>query len=104
MNHLYLGMIIGVVIGLIDITPMLIQKMNKHSVVSAFLQYFFISIIIVNIDLPFLPWWIEGAIISLALALPVIIIVTMTDKKAIPIIGSMAIILGTLISILGHYF
>jgi hypothetical protein len=103
MNSLILGMIIGIVAGIVDITPMLLQKMDKRAVISAFLQYFFVSIIIVNIDLPGIAWWLEGGLISLALTLPVIIIVSQNDKKAIPIIASMAIILGTLIGIAGHY-
>jgi hypothetical protein len=97
-------MIIGLAAGVIDIIPMLIQKLEKKATISAFLQYFFVSIVIVNINLPGIAWWLQGGIISLALALPVLIIVSGNDKKAIPIIASMSLILGTLISFAGHYF
>lgn len=103
MNTIIISIAIGIVAGILDILPMVIKKMNKLSIISAFLQYFFVSIIIVNIDLPGIAWWLQGSIISLALALPIIIIVSDHDKKAAPIIGSMAIILGALISIAGHY-
>jgi hypothetical protein len=103
MRTLFISMIIGVAAGIIDIIPMIIQKLDKKATLSAFLQYFFVSIVIVNINLPGVIWWAQGGIISLALALPVIIIVSGNDKKAIPIIASMAIILGTLISIAGHF-
>jgi hypothetical protein len=103
MNTLLMSIAIGIVAGIVDILPMVIMKMNRVSIISAFLQYFFVSIIIVNIDLPGIAWWLEGSIISLALALPIIIIVSDKDKKAGPIIGSMAIILGASISIAGHY-
>jgi hypothetical protein len=103
MRTLVVSMIIGVVAGIIDILPMVIQKMDKRSVLSAFLQYFFVSIIIVNINLPGVIWWLQGSIIALALAIPVIIIVSEKDKKAVPIIATMSIILGTLISIAGHF-
>jgi hypothetical protein len=103
MNILLISMAIGIVAGIIDILPMIIQKMNKASIISAFLQYFFVSIIIVNINLPGITWWLEGSIISFALALPIIIIVSIHDKKAVPIIGMMAIILGALIGVAGHY-
>jgi hypothetical protein len=103
MKTLMLSMVIGVAAGIIDILPMLIQKMNKASIISAFLQYFFISIIIINIELPEIAWWLKGSLISLALALPVVIIVSEQDKKAVPIICTMAIILGALIGIAGHY-
>jgi len=96
-------MLIGIVAGVIDIIPMILQKLEKRATISAFLQYFFVSIVIVNIDLPGIVWWVQGGLVSLALAIPVIIIVSGNDRKTIPIISSMAIILGTLIGIAGHY-
>jgi len=103
MDTLLLSAIIGVVAGIIDIVPMIIQKLDKRASISAFLQYFFVSIIIVNIDLPHVVWWLQGGLISMAFALPVVVIVSMQDKKAVPIIFTMAAILGTLIGIAGHY-
>jgi len=103
MNTLLLSAIIGIVAGIIDITPMIIQKLDKRASISAFLQYFFVSIIIVNIDLPHIVWWLQGGLISVALALPVVVLVSAQDKKAVPIILSIAAILGTLIGVTGHY-
>jgi hypothetical protein len=103
MDTLLLSAIIGIVAGTIDIIPMLIQKLNRRANISAFLQYFFVSIIIVNIDLPHVVWWLQGGLISVAFALPVVFIVSTQDKKAVPIILTMAAILGTLIGIAGHY-
>ncbi|MBN2401303.1 MAG: hypothetical protein JXN64_02790 [Spirochaetes bacterium] len=103
MKTLLISMVVGIMAGVLDILPMIIQKMNKRAIISAFLQYFFVSIIIINIDLPGIAWWLKGSIISFALALPIIIIVSDQDKKAAPIIGIMAIILGALIGIAGHY-
>ena len=104
MDTLLLSAIIGIIAGLIDIIPMIIQKLDKRATISAFLQYFFVSIIIVNIDLPHIVWWLQGGLISVALTLPVVFIVSTSDKKAIPIILMMSAILGTLIGIAGHYF
>jgi len=103
MDTLLLSAIIGIVAGIIDIIPMIIQKLDKRASISAFLQYFFVSIIIVNIDLPHIIWWLQGGLISAAFALPVVIIVSTQDKKAVPIILLMAAILGTLIGLAGHY-
>lgn len=103
MRTLVVSMIIGIVAGIIDILPMIIQKMDKRSIISAFLQYFIVSIIIVNIDLPGIIWWLQGSIIAFALAIPIIIIVSEKDRKAVPIIASMSIILGALIGITGHF-
>ncbi|KAA6302198.1 MAG: hypothetical protein EZS26_001558 [Candidatus Ordinivivax streblomastigis] len=102
MDTLLLSVIIGVVAGGIDITPMVVQKMDKKSTISAFLQYLFVSIVIVNIDLPHIAWWLEGALISFTLALPIVVLISATDKKAAPIILGTSVILGTLIGIAGH--
>ena len=103
MDTLLLSVIIGIVAGTVDIIPMLIQKLDKRATISAFLQYFFVSIIIVNIDLPHVAWWLQGGLISVALSLPVVVLVASQDKKAVPIILTMAAILGTLIGVAGHY-
>jgi uncharacterized membrane protein len=102
MRTLLLSMIIGIGAGIIDILPMVIQKMDKRSIISAFLQYFFVSIIIINSTIPGVVWWLQGGIIALALSIPIIIIVSGKDKKAVPIIATMSIVLGTLIGIAGH--
>jgi len=105
MDTLLLSAIIGIVAGMIDITPMILQKLDKRATISAFLQYFFVSIIIVNIDLPHVVWWLQGGLISGALALPIAVIVAVTpeNRKAVPVILTMAIILGTLIGVAGHF-
>jgi hypothetical protein len=103
MDTLLLSVIIGIIAGIIDIIPMIIQKLDKRGTISAFLQYFFVSIIIVNIDLPHVEWWLQGGLISVALSIPVVVIISMQDKKAVPIILTMAAILGTFIGIAAHY-
>ena len=103
MDKLLLSIIIGIAAGLIDMSPMIIQKLEKRATISAFLQYFFVSIIIVNIDLPHIAWWLQGGLISFALSLPVVFIISKEDRKSVPIILTMAVILGTLIGIAGHF-
>jgi len=103
MDTLLLSVLIGIVAGIVDIIPMIVQKLDKRATISAFLQYFFVAIIIVHIDLPYIVWWLQGGLISVALALPVVVLVTKEDKKAVPIILTMAAVLGTLIGIAGHF-
>ena len=103
MNILVLSILIGLVAGIIDIIPMIIKKLDKRATISAFLQYLFLGIIIVNIDLPYIIWWLEGGLISLAFTLPIVLLVSKEDKKAVPIIMANSIILGTLIGIAGHF-
>lgn len=104
MDTLLLSVVIGTVAGTLDILPMVIQRLERRAIISAFLQYFFVSIIIVHIDIPHVVWWLQGGLISVALALPIVCIVSTTDKKTVPIILSTAAVLGTLIGIAGHYF
>ena len=65
-------MCIGLGAGIADIVPMIAQKLPAHSTVSVFLHYFFVSIVIVNMDLPHIPWWIEGGVVGLAVEVHVI--------------------------------
>jgi hypothetical protein len=103
MRTVLISICIGTVAGIIDIIPMLIQKLDKRATISAFIQYLFVGIIIVNINLFGMIWWIQGGLISFALSIPVIIIVSVNDKKSVPIISLMSIVLGTLIGIAGHF-
>lgn len=102
MKTYLISIAIGLAAGLIDILPMILQKQNKASILSAFLQYFFVSIVIVNINLPGIPWWLQGGLISLALALPVMVIVSQSERQAVLIIAGMAVVLGSLIGVAGH--
>ena len=100
---LYLvALFIGLLFGIIDIIPMIIMKLPKRANTSAFFQYFVVSLVINFIDLPGIVWWLEGPIVALCLAIPIIIIASEKDRKSVFIIGSMAIILGTLISLITH--
>ena len=103
MNHLVLSLLIGAAAGVIDIIPMLAQRLPMRSIVSAFLQYFFVSIIIVNIDLFGIAWYLQGALISFALALPVMVIVARSDRRAVPPMAVMSVLVGTLVSVAGHF-
>lgn len=103
MNTLLLSILVGLIIGIIDIIPMIIQKLPRYSIIAAFLFFFFISIILFHTDIPYIPWWLEGALISIAMMSPVLIHVGVTDKKPTPIIVINTIILGTLISVAKYY-
>ena len=104
MSKIIFTIIFGIIIGIIDVIPMIIKKLSRQSIVSAFLHYFFVTIIIICIDLPVLPWFIEGGVVSFELALQIAILVSENDKKSVPIILYTSIILGIIISVVGNYF
>jgi hypothetical protein len=103
MNIILLTALIGLIAGTIDILPMVKMKLDKYSISSAFLFYFLMPFIIFNTELFGLAWWLKGAVIALALAIPIIIIVAKEDKKSIPPMVVMSVVLGTLIGVAGHY-
>ncbi len=100
MNDFLIAIGIGLVAGLIDVTPMIIMKLDKVANISAFVHYFVLGLII-----PFVSWgvppWIKGIIISFLSALPVMIIVYPKDKKAITPMIVFSLILGAGIGIVG---
>ena len=103
MNDILTAIIIGLVAGLIDVTPMIIMKLEKVANISAFVHYFVLGLII-----PFVSWdiapWLKGTIISFLTALPVMIIVYSKDKKAIIPMIVFALILGAGIGLAGARF
>lgn len=103
MDKLVFSVIVGLVAGAIDIIPMIIQKLPRHSTVSAFFHHLFVSIIILNVDIPHIVWWLEGGIVGLALTIPMLIQIGNSDRKSLPIITFNAVLLGTLVSLAGHY-
>ena len=103
MRNILFTVLIGCVVGLIDILPMLKMKLDKYAISSAFMFYFIMPFIIFNIKILENLWWIKGGIITLVLSIPTIIIISKADRKSIIPIASMAIILGTLIGIAGYY-
>jgi hypothetical protein len=102
MNILFISIIVGIVAGALDALPMIIKKLDRKDIISAFVQWFFVSIVIAFIDIPGIVWWLEGSIIGIALATPIVIIVSKTDKKSMPVILVTSVVLGALVSIAIH--
>ena len=98
MPKLIAALLIGVAAGIIDITPMIMQKLNKHAIWSAFTHWVVLGFIISYVELPVAPW-LKGLIIGVVLSIPVLIIVSEKDKKSILPILTMSVILGILVGI-----
>lgn len=104
MNNFFITLIIGVIVGIIDILPMIKMKIDKHSILSAFVFYLITPFVIYNTTLFNNNWWLKGALMNAILALPIMILVAKTDKRSVPIIFIMSIILGSVIGALGYFF
>lgn len=99
MTHFTLSLAVGAAAGLLDIIPMIAQKLSARSCISAFCTYFFAAIIIFYSDLPYLPWWADGMGITLMMAIPVVLTFTGKERKATPVILLNALLLGFLIGV-----
>ena len=100
MNKILIALIIGIVAGIIDVVPMIIQKMDKYANLSAFSHWVVLGLII-----PFVSWnispWLKGLIIAEISAIPILLMVAPKDKKAIIPITIMSAILGIAVAITG---
>lgn len=103
MDKILLTACVGIVVGIIDVLPMIKMKLDRYSIVSAFVFYFILPFVIFNIDLYGIAWWLKGGIVALALALPTIILVAKEDKKSVPPMLIMSVILGTVMSAIHTY-
>ncbi len=103
MNEILIALLIGIIAGTIDVIPMVIQKMDKYSNLSAFFHWVVLGLII-----PFVSWniapWLKGLIIAEITAIPILLIVAPNDKKAIIPISIMSAILGIGVGLAGAYF
>ncbi len=102
MKTLILTILIGCVAGAIDVMPMVKMKLDRYSIVSAFMHFVIAALIIFNTDLFHMVWWLKGSVITLLLAVPVIILVAKDDKKSAIPMGIMSVVLGALMGIAGH--
>ena len=93
MNDVVSSLLLGVIAGIIDIIPMIIQKMDRNACLSAFFHWVALGLII-----PFIAWniapWLKGLIVAELTAIPIIFLVASKDKNAIIPIIIMSAILG----------
>lgn len=95
--------LIGIIAGMVDVLPMIKMKLDKHSILSAFVFYLILPYVIINISLFGLVWWLKGGVVGLALALPVIILVAKEDRKSVLPMLVMSFVLGTAIGAAGYF-
>ncbi len=104
MKEFLLTLLTGALFGLLDILPMLKMKLDRYSILSAFVFYLIVPFILYNTDLFGMPWWLRGGVTTLLLALPVIVLAAKDGPgSALPMLV-MSIVLGTLLGLVGRFF
>jgi hypothetical protein len=103
MNNILIALCIGIAAGIIDVAPMIIQKMDKSACISAFIHWIVLGLII-----PFVNWdmqpWLKGLIIAVLSAVPIMVIVYPQEPKSIIPIFIFSAILGIGIGLAGARF
>lgn len=94
---------IGIAAGIIDIIPMVLQKLDKYATFSAFVQWVVLGVVITYVQIGGLEGWLKGLIIAVLLTLPILILVAKDDKKSILPILIMTVILGSLVGLAGGF-
>jgi hypothetical protein len=103
MHKLLIAIIIGISAGVIDVIPMIIQKIDKYACISAFIQWLVLGLII-----PYVSWdmqpWLKGLIIGEMAALPILVLVFEKDPKSVIPIILFSAFLGVFVGICGAKF
>lgn len=103
MDKILLSIVLGTLAGVIDIIPMFMQKLDRYSIASAFIQWVVLGFVITHIEFG-VGGWLKGLIVAVLLSIPVIVLVAKADpKSAVPIIV-MSAILGSAVSFIGDKF
>jgi hypothetical protein len=103
MNKIKTGLLLGTLAGIIDVIPMLIQKLPWEANISAFLMWVVTGLFISTSTLEIKPV-LKGLIISLLVLLPASILIGWKEPFSLfPILG-MTFLLGGLLGYFIHKF
>ena len=88
------SILLGIIAGVIDVIPMVVQGLNWYANLSALSHWVVLGVII-----PYVSWeikpWIKGLIIAELSAIPILIIVAEKDLNSLIPIIAMSAILGS---------
>ncbi len=103
MKKIAIALIIGLIVGIIDVIPMYIMQLNWYANISAIVHW-----IVLGLLIPFIKWnikaWLKGIIIATLCALPVIILTLEADTSSVLPILISSVILGAFTGITGKKF
>ena len=99
MRKLLSAIAIGVFAGVIDVIPMLVQRIDSASCLSAFVHWLVLGVLISYVRAP-LPNWAKGAAIGFFSALSIVILVAQSDPTSILPILMTSLVLGGVVGVL----
>ena len=94
MKKIYAGLFFGAIAGIIDVIPMLVQKLSWNANLSAFTMWVVIGFLVSVVDLK-LPPALKGLLISFLVLLPVAILIGAQEPMSFVPIGVTTVVLGS---------
>lgn len=98
MKNILTGILSGCIAGIIDVLPMILQKLTWDANISAFCLWVAAGFLTATSSLR-IPAVFKGLLISFLVLLPVLVLVAWKDVRSIFPIITMTIILGSLLGI-----
>jgi hypothetical protein len=95
-NKLTVGIVFGTAAGIIDIMPMIMQKLSLDALLSAFSLWVMSGFIISTSNLKMNPI-LKGVLISFAVLIPAAILIGWKEPISLIPIGVMTLILGSVL-------
>jgi hypothetical protein len=103
MKNIFIALIIGLSAAIIDVVPMIFQRIDKSACISAFIQWLVLGLIIPYVNWDMQPW-LKGLIIAELTALPIMVLVFAKEPKSIIPIIIFSAILGVAVGLAGARF
>lgn len=103
MNNILIALLIGIAAAIVDVVPMVIQKLEKSACISAFIHWVALGLIIPYVNWDITPW-LKGLIIAEISTLSVMALVFVKEPKSIIPIVIFTAILGSLVGYFGSIF
>jgi hypothetical protein len=101
-RRIFLGLALGIVAGVLDAIPMIVQGMTWDAVWGAFSLWLVVGFMLATSSLT-LPAFVKGIVIALLCLLPSLFIIGWHDPLSLVPIVIITIVLGALLGI-GHQF
>lgn len=94
MRKIKIGILLGIVAGIIDVTPMIIQKLPWDANISALSMWIVVGFLIANVDLKMNPI-LKGIFIAFSVLLPTAVLIGWKEPIALLPISIMTLLLGS---------
>ncbi len=96
MKKIITGFLVGIIAGILDVIPMIIQGLTWDANISAFTMWIVVGFITASIDLK-LNAIIKGVLIAFLVLLPSAILIGWKESSSLIPISLMTLILGSLV-------